>query len=183
MPMQRAWAVCLKEFQHSSGPRILLLVVLSPAIMLVAFGYLFSFEVKGLHLAVLDYDRTPVSRAFVASLLSDGELDLAGAPSGWRGDRRPHSRGSVDIALVIPPGLETGLQRGDQVLVQAIVDGSDPVAASQNMANLAARTAAFAVWSTGWRFYLILPTTFKELTSFPNNLPGLFGKTFKSGDY
>lgn len=143
--MQRAWAVCLKEFRHiRRDPRILLLVVLSPAIMLVAFGYLFSFEVKGLHLAVLDYDRTPVSRAFVASLLSDGELDLAGAPSDGAAIDDLILRGAVDIALVIPPGLETGLQRGEQVLVQAIVDGSDPVAASQNMANLAARTAAFS---------------------------------------
>ena len=105
MPMQRAWAVCLKEFRHiRRDPRILLLVVLSPAIMLVAFGYLFSFEVKGLHLAVLDYDRTPVSRAFVASLLSDGELDLAGAPDGAAIDDL--IRGSVDIALVIPPLLK-----------------------------------------------------------------------------
>ena len=143
--MQRAWAVCLKEFRHiRRDPRILLLVVLSPAIMLVAFGYLFSFEVKGLHLAVLDYDRTPVSRAFVASLLSDGEVDLVGAPLDGAAIDDLILRGSVDIALVIPPGLETGLQRGDQVLVQAIVDGSDPVAASQNMANLAARTAAFS---------------------------------------
>ncbi|MDP3046276.1 MAG: ABC transporter permease [Chloroflexota bacterium] len=145
MPMQRAWAVCLKEFRHiRRDPRILLLVVLSPAIMLVAFGYLFSFEVKGLHLAVLDYDRTPVSRAFVASLLSDGEADLVGAPLDGAAIDDLILRGSVDIALVIPPGLETGLQRGERVLVQAVVDGSDPVAASQNMANLAARTAAFS---------------------------------------
>jgi ABC-2 type transport system permease protein len=143
--LSRVSSVCLKEFRHiRRDPRILLLVVLSPAIMLVAFGYLFSFEVKGLHLAVLDQDRSVVSRSFVAALLSDGELDLVGAPADGAAIDDLILRGSVDIALVIPPGLETGLQRGDRVLVQAIVDGSDPVAASQNMANLAARTSAFS---------------------------------------
>jgi ABC-2 type transport system permease protein len=143
--LSRVSSVCLKEFRHiRRDPRILLLVVLSPAIMLVAFGYLFSFEVKGLHLAVLDQDRSPVSRAFVAALLSDGELDLVGAPADGAAIDDLILRGAVDIALVIPPGLEAGVGRGDQVLVQAIVDGSDPVAAGQNMANLAARTAAFS---------------------------------------
>jgi ABC-2 type transport system permease protein len=143
--LSRLSSVCLKEFRHiRRDPRILLLVVLSPAIMLVAFGYLFSFEVKGMHLAVLDQDRSPVSRAFVASLLSDGELDLAGDPLDGAAIDDLILRGAADIALVIPPGLEARLLRGDVVPVQAIVDGSDPVAAGQNMANLAARTAAFS---------------------------------------
>jgi ABC-2 type transport system permease protein len=143
--LSRAFSVCLKEFRHiRRDPRILLLVVLSPAIMLVAFGYLFSFEVKGVHLAVVDQDRSAVSRAFVAALVSDGELDMVGAPLDGAAIDDLILRGLVDIALVIPPGLETGLQRGDQVFVQSIVDGSDPVAASQNMANVAARTSAFS---------------------------------------
>jgi ABC-2 type transport system permease protein len=144
MSLTRAWAVCLKEFRHiRRDSRILFLVVLSPAIMLLAFGYLFSFEVKQVRLAVLDHDHSPLSRSYVASLTSDGEIAVVAAPTGYAETDDLLRSGSADVALVIPSGMEADLFRGARVPVQLVADGSDPLTAAQNISNIAERTGAF----------------------------------------
>jgi ABC-2 type transport system permease protein len=144
--LSRVSSVCLKEFRHiRRDPRILFLVVLSPAIMLVAFGYLFSFEISRVRLAVLDLDRSPTSRQYVASLLSDGEIRLAATPGSYEEIDQLLLRGLVDVALVVPESLEADLLAGGRVPVQLIVDGSDPLAGRQNGAAVAERSASFSM--------------------------------------
>jgi len=142
--LRRTWAICLKEFRHiRRDPRILFLVVLSPAIMLVAFAYLFSLEVQQIRLAVLDYDHSRLSRDYISFLTSDGEVRVFATLQDYSQIYDLLLRGQVDVALVIPPHMEADLLGRSSVPVQAIVDGSDPIAAMQAVGNLTARTAAF----------------------------------------
>jgi ABC-2 type transport system permease protein len=125
--------------------RILFLVTLSPALMLVAFAYLFSFEIKHLRLAVLDRDLSPLSRQYVSTLTADGELQVA---TYARRDEDIYdllTRGAADVAIVIPLGFQDGLVGGtSEVAVQVLVDGSDAIAAIQSVGNLTSRSAAFS---------------------------------------
>ncbi len=145
MALKRVWAICLKEFRHiRRDPRILFLVVVSPAIMLMAFGYLFSFEITRVRLAVLDLDRSSTSRAYVASLLSDGEVQLAASPGSFDEIDQLLLRGVVDVALVLPQSLEADLLAGGRVPVQLIVDGADPLSGRQNGAAVVERSLSFS---------------------------------------
>lgn len=145
LSFSRVSSVCLKEFRHiRRDPRILFLVVLSPAIMLMAFGYLFSFEITRVRLAVLDLDRSSTSRAYVASLLSDGEIQLAASPGSFDEIDQLLLRGVVDVALVLPQSLEADLLAGGRVPVQLIVDGADPLSGRQNGAAVVERSLSFS---------------------------------------
>lgn len=142
--LSRGLSIAVKEVRHiRRDPRTLLLVALSPAVMLLAFGYLFSFEVKQVRIAVVDLDRSETSRRYIALLSSGDELRLVAMPASQDEVAELMLRGEVDAALVVPSSLETDLVRGKRVPIQAIVDGSDPLSARQNAAALTARTAAF----------------------------------------
>lgn len=146
LSLARTASVCLKEFRHiRRDPRILFLVILSPAIMLVAFGYLFSFEISQVRLAVLDLDKSRTSREYVASILSDGEVRLIATPGSYEEIDQLLLRGLVDVALVLPESLESDLQAGGRVPVQLILDGSDPLAGRQNASAVAERSASFSM--------------------------------------
>jgi ABC-2 type transport system permease protein len=112
--------------------------------MLVAFAYLFSFEIKHLRLAVLDRDLSTLSRQYVSTLTADGELQVA---TYARSDEEIYNllmRGAADVGIIIPLGFQDGLVGGEEVAVQVLVDGSDAIAAIQSVGNLTSRSAAFS---------------------------------------
>ena len=141
----RTLAIALKEMRHVwRDRRIFFLVTISPALMLVAFAYLFSFEIKTLRLAVLDRDLSPLSRQYVSTLTADGELQVA---TYARSDDEVYNllrRGAADVGIIIPLGFQDHLANRDEVAVQVLVDGSDAIAAIQGVGNLTSRSAAFS---------------------------------------
>ncbi|MBM3134062.1 MAG: ABC transporter permease, partial [Chloroflexi bacterium] len=141
----RTLAIALKEMRHVwRDRRIFFLVTISPALMLVAFAYLFSFEIKHLRLAVLDRDLSPLSRQYVSALTADGELQVT---TYARSDEESFdllTRGAADVGIIIPLGFQDRLASGDEapsrltsrdggrdgaseVAVQVLVDGSDAI--------------------------------------------------------
>ena len=69
MSLRRFWAVAHKEFRHvQRDRRLLFLVTVSPAIMLVTFAYLFSFDSSSAQLAIFDRDRSPQSRGLLQAI-------------------------------------------------------------------------------------------------------------------
>ena len=149
MSLRRMAAIIRKEMLHIvRDPRNLFLVTVSPAFLLLLLSYIFSFEISHLNLAVLDLDRTPVSRRYVASLTGDQDLVLAYVVDDYA-DIQPLLRaGKIDAGLVIPPGFADTVNAGAPAQVQAIVDGSDPFAGGQVIGSLSARSAVF-VTETG----------------------------------
>jgi ABC-2 type transport system permease protein len=141
----RTLAIALKEMRHVwRDRRIFFLVTISPALMLVAFAYLFSFEIKHIRLAVLDNDLSPLSRQYVSALTADGELQVA---TYARSDEESYdllTRGAADVGIIIPLGFQDRLTSRDEVAVQVLVDGSDAIAAIQGVGNLTSRSAAFS---------------------------------------
>lgn len=72
MSLRRAAAIVRKEILHIiRDPRNLFLVTVSPAFLLFLLSYIFSFDVGQFNIAVLDLDRTSLSRLYLDSLTSD----------------------------------------------------------------------------------------------------------------
>lgn len=145
MNLRQTKSVLRKEWWHIvRDRRTVALVTLSPVVFLVALAYSFSVEIKQVSLAVMDQDRSPMSRRLVATLTSSGDLavcctaDAYDEIEGWLVDGRAKS------ALIIPPNFMRDVESGRGASVQIIVDGTDPNTAGHAITHLASRTEAFA---------------------------------------
>jgi ABC-2 type transport system permease protein len=148
MSLHRTFTIIRKEFLHIvRDPRNFFLVTIAPAFLLLLLAYVFSFDVKQLNLAVLDLDRTSLSRSYVESLSGDRDLVLAYAVSRYEEIDPLLVRGDIDAALVIPPGFSRTIHRGQPAQVQAIIDGTDPFAGTQAVSALVARSGVFVLHS------------------------------------
>jgi ABC-2 type transport system permease protein len=150
MSLRRFTAIVRKEMLHIvRDVRTLFLVTLAPAFLLFLFAYIFSFDVGQLRLAVLDLDRTSLSRRYVASLASDPDFALASAV-GHYGESVPLLlAGDADAILIIPLGFADTVGGGKPVQVQAVLDGADPLAANQAMGSMEAKSAVFVASNNG----------------------------------
>jgi ABC-2 type transport system permease protein len=127
----RLLAMARKEAtQLRRDPRSLAMAFIVPAAMVLFFGYIISFDVKDIKLAVDDRDETPASREFVQAFVGSGWFrvtDTIGRPSEVA---ELLDRASVRLVLTIPRGFQSDLASGKSVAVQAIVDGADANTAS-----------------------------------------------------
>ena len=141
---RRTLAVTWKEVVHIvRDARTLFLVTLQPAIMLVALAYMFTLDAERFPLAVLDQDRTALSREYVATITRDGTFQLRQWPNTLREAEALLVKGQVRAVVVIPAGFMDDLQARRPGTVQALIDGTDPNAGGQALAQLNARTQAF----------------------------------------
>jgi ABC-type multidrug transport system permease subunit len=140
MSIQRLWAIMRKEFRHIlRDRRLLFLVTVSPAIMLTAFAYVFSFDLNPARFVVYDQDRSPQSRDLVAALSHDRNLIALGEVDRYEAMREGMAAGEIKLGLVIPPGFGRELQMGRRAEVQVAVDGTDAINASTQLGKLAGR--------------------------------------------
>jgi ABC-2 type transport system permease protein len=117
---------------------------LIPAFMIVFFGYVISFDVKDIRVALLDQDDTRQSRELVAAFVAAGPFRLV-SPLARYADIEPLlDRGEVRLVLVIPPGFQRRLAGGDAAPVQALVDGADANTAAIALNYATAVVTAFS---------------------------------------
>jgi ABC-2 type transport system permease protein len=148
MSIRRTAAIVRKELLHIvRDPRNLFLVTVSPAFLLFLLSYIFSFEVNQIDLAVLDLDRTALSRQYLATLTGDGDLTLAYYVDHYEAIQPLLVGGQADAGLVIPPGFADQVHGGQPAQVQAIIDGSDPFGGGQAANELSARSGVFVAGS------------------------------------
>jgi ribosome-dependent ATPase len=127
VPLRRLWAYARREsVELWRDPIRLAFALLGPMVLLVAMGYGISFDVDDIRYAVLDLDRTPASRAYIAGYAGSRYFhrapDIAGDEDLWR---RMDS-GELTLAIEIPPGFGRALARGDRTEVGLWIDGAFP---------------------------------------------------------
>jgi len=143
--LMRLLAVARKEvIQLRRDRRSLGMAFLVPAFMIVFFGYVISFDVKDIKLAVLDQDRTPRSRELIEAFEAAGRFRVTDRLSRPAEIEPLLGRGAVRIALVVPVGFERDLAAGRAAAMQAIVDGADANTASIAMNYATAIVTAYS---------------------------------------
>jgi ABC-2 type transport system permease protein len=150
MSLRRMVTIMRKELLHIvRDARNFFLVTVSPAFLLFLLAYIFSFDVGQLSLAVMDLDRSGLSRRYLESLTSDQDLVVRYVVDRYDEIQPLLTAGRVDVALVIPPGFAEAIQAGEPVPVQAIVDGTDPFNGRAAIASLQARSSSFILSRQG----------------------------------
>ncbi len=150
MSPRRTLAILRKEFRHIFRDlRLFFLVTVSPAFLLLLLAHVFVLDVQQIEVAVWDLDRSPLSRRMVAAVTSDGEFQVQTWVASYSELEQLLRAGWVDCGLVIPEGFARQLEAGGPAPVEAVVDGSDPIAAIQAVFSLSQRTTAFALAASG----------------------------------
>jgi ABC-type multidrug transport system permease subunit len=119
------------------------MVFISPAFTLVMLSYLFTWDVQHFDLAVLDQDKSSLSRRYVAALTEGGTVSLLADIADDETADQLLLTDRVQGVLVIPPGLMEDVDRGDNGAIQLILDGTAPSTASLMLAELQGRTEQF----------------------------------------
>jgi ABC-2 type transport system permease protein len=146
MSLHRTLAIMRKECLHIiRDRRTLFLVTLSPAFLLFTLTYVLTFDVQQASYAVLDQDRSELSRRYVAGLVSEENVSLAGYVSSYSEVDSWFLRRQAGAVVVIPPSFQADLGRRRSTTIQVILDGTDPVIASDALARVRARTQGFIV--------------------------------------
>jgi ABC-2 type transport system permease protein len=137
--------VMVKEIrQVSRDPTSLGTLLLIPLFLLLMFGYAISLDIKHIRLVVLDRDMSRTSREFLDGFLHSEYFRLEGTEADEHAIDEALDRGEAMIALVIPPGFGRGVETGEKVEVQAIVDGSNGTGAATAIGYVQAVCAEFS---------------------------------------
>ncbi len=150
MSLHRTLAIMRKEYLHIiRDHRTLFLVTLSPAFLLFTLTYVLTFDIQQVSYAVLDQDRSELSRRYVAGLVSEENVSLAGYVSSYSEVDGWFLRRQASAVVVIPPGFQADWGRRRSATIQVILDGTDPVTAGDALARVRARTQGFIVQEGG----------------------------------
>lgn len=96
-----------------------------PVLLLVLFGYGLSLDVDHVPLAIWDMDGTVRSRDLVRSFTASEAFEETAVCHSLRETELAIQSGNATAAIVIPAGYSSDLERGKEVTVQFLVDGSD----------------------------------------------------------
>jgi ABC-2 type transport system permease protein len=145
LSLGRLLAISRKEFlQLRRDPRSLGMAFGVPAILVVLFGYVISFDVNEIRLGVLDLDRTARSRDLVEAFGASGYFVVTERLARYAEAEALLDRGRVRMVLTIPPGFGTDLAAGRPAEVQALVDGGDANTAAISLNYAAGIVAAYS---------------------------------------
>jgi ABC-2 type transport system permease protein len=106
-------------------PRSRPILFVAPMVQLLLFGYAVNTDVRNTPLAVLDLDRSAVSRELADEMVSSGYFEIAIQAERPSELVEALDRGQVVIALEIPPQFSRDLASGRGASVQLLVDGTD----------------------------------------------------------
>jgi ABC-2 type transport system permease protein len=120
-------AMILKEFrQLLRDKRMRIVLFVAPVLMLLVFGYAASTDVQNIRVAVYDQDKTFESRRIIEKIFSSGHFVLSHNASSLRDIEQLIQRSECEAAVNIPAGFALNAGKGQKVLIQLILDGTDP---------------------------------------------------------
>ncbi len=140
MSFRHIWAVTRKELNHIIRDRsTLILVLITPTALLLLMAYALTADLKNVPIAVLDYDRSALSRSFVAQITAGSDLELYAQVDTFDDLEYLLIQGKVKAALVIDPAFSSDLMSLRGMPLQIIIDGTEP------------ESGGFAVDHIAWR--------------------------------
>ena len=121
-----ALAVGRKELrQIGRDRRTLMILLLVPALFLLLYGYALSFDIRDVPLAVLDGDRSRVSREVVSAFVNSGYFNQVAELTDDAAIVDLIDRNQARAVLVLPASFGRDARAGRHTAVQLIVDGDN----------------------------------------------------------
>jgi ABC-2 type transport system permease protein len=145
MSIRHIWAITRKEFNHILRDRTtLVLVLFTPTLLLFLMAYALTVDIKHVPVAVLDYDRSPLSTRFIQQISAGEELDIYTYASSMQEVDSLLMQGQIKAALIINHGFASDLISMQGLPMQVIIDGTEPQSGNFAVDQIAARAQVFA---------------------------------------
>ncbi len=127
----RLWSIVRKEIIHIvRDPRTLGIMLLMPIIQLILLGYTATTDIRHLHTAVYDADRTAQSRQLIDAYRASDYFQISDYVSSEGEMATLLDHGSIRAGLIIPAGYGDEVVKGTTAQVAFVIDGSDPAVAT-----------------------------------------------------
>ncbi|MEJ2550003.1 MAG: ABC transporter permease [Anaerolineales bacterium] len=144
MSLRRLWAVAVKEYNHiMRDPITLGLVLLAPTLVLFLMGFAMTVNIQHVPIAVLDYDHSPTSRAFIQRMTAGDDLDLIAQVNEFEEIDALLLRGKIKAAIVVNPRFAEELLAMRSMPLLVIIDGTEPHSGTHALDQIAWRTEEF----------------------------------------
>ena len=123
-------AILYKEFIIVLRDRTTLFFMFFPALLqIIAYGYALEMDVRNIHMAVLNEDRTPQSFWLVDKFVNTQAFRVVEEVHSVDDLSAAIRSGHASIGLQIPPGYSRDILAGRTAHVQALIDGSNSTVA------------------------------------------------------
>ena len=122
---QRTRAIISKEFKHIwRDPFTLMMALLLPLAIVLILGSSIEFNIKSIHMAYIDYDKTDASRKLIETF---GSSDYFKPYDIDRPDDVFDEiiAGRARVGLIVPPNFERDIWGQKSAHVQILVDGTE----------------------------------------------------------
>jgi ABC-2 type transport system permease protein len=144
MSIRHIWAITRKEFNHILRDHsTLVLVLFTPTLLLFLMAYALTVDIKHVPVAVLDYDRSPLSTHFIQQISAGEDLDIYTYASSMQEINSLLMQGQIKAALIINHGFASDLLSMQGLPMQVIIDGTEPQSGNFAVDQIAARAQAF----------------------------------------
>jgi ABC-2 type transport system permease protein len=144
MSFRHIRAVTRKEILHILRDRTtLFLVLFTPTVILFIMAYALTVDIRNVPIAVLDYDRSSVSREFVQQITAGEDLELLAQATSFDEIEDMLIHGKIKAALIIHPDFSKDLISLRGLPLQIIIDGTEPESGGFAVDHIALRAEEF----------------------------------------
>jgi len=144
MSLRHMRAVFRKEIWHIMRDRsTFVLVLLTPITLLFIMAYALTVDIEHVPIAVLDGDRSPLSRAFTKQVTVGDDLDLHTRVSSLDEIDRLLKQGQIKAGLIIKPAFGSDVMSNRGMPVQIVIDGTEPESGAFAMEQIGRRAQSF----------------------------------------
>ncbi|MEO8664508.1 MAG: ABC transporter permease [Ignavibacteria bacterium] len=135
----------IKEFlQFMRDPKMFMVVLIAPVIQLIFLGYAANRDIKNIHTALFDQDKSAISRDFIESFEKSGYFSVDYNVSSYTEMTKLIDEGKVLIGITIPYDFGKDINSRRTANVQMLFDGSDGNKASIAAGYVQGIAAGFA---------------------------------------
>ena len=140
----RIKALAYKECREILRDRLFLsLAFIVPVSMMLIFGYGIKLDVENIPFAVLDQDRTAMSRDYLHLFMDSRYFDYKGHVQNERELEPLLADSKIRFAIIVPPKFQENLKADRPVAVQSLIDGTFPFRTSTSKGYVIAINNAF----------------------------------------
>ncbi len=126
MNRHRLFAMARKEtIQIRRDARSIAIVIVMPLVMMLAYGYGVSIDIKHMPVYVFDREGSQRSQDFLKRFQASQYFNVVKSVDNYPELVRALDTGRCQLGLVIPHDFSQRLNDGREVSVQALVDGTD----------------------------------------------------------
>ncbi len=140
----RIKAIAYKEWREILRDRLFFsLAFVVPAALMLVFGYGLSLDVEHVPFAVVDHDRSAMSRDYLHRFIDSRYFNYKGHVSSERELDPLLADSKIRFAIIIPPKFQENLLASRPVAVQSLIDGTFPFRTATSKGYVIAINAAF----------------------------------------